>query len=145
VKPYLSGMQRAAILSSAASLVPPNYSTFSHKRHDFQKKKLLNIKCVFLFSLRLLFETVLILRRIQLQIVTNVKTSSCKLFLLDFNQNLVFSIYFRKNIKFYKYPSSGSRVVPCGGQTDMTKIIVAFCNFANAPKIYRLFFMRECL
>jgi hypothetical protein len=37
------------------------------------------------------------------------------------------------NIKFYQNPSSGSRVVPCG-QTDMAKLIVAFSNFANAPK-----------
>jgi hypothetical protein len=32
-------------------------------------------------------------------------------------------------IKFYKNLSSGSRVDPCG-QTDMTKLIVAFRNFA---------------
>ena len=37
------------------------------------------------------------------------------------------------NVTFYKNPSSGSRVVPCG-QTDMTKLIVAFRNVANAPK-----------
>jgi len=37
----------------------------------------------------------------------------------------------------YKNPSSGERVIPCGrtdGQTDMTKITVAFHNFANSPK-----------
>jgi len=39
------------------------------------------------------------------------------------------------DIKFYEDPSSGSRVVPCG-RTDMTKLIVAFCNYTNAPKIY---------
>jgi hypothetical protein len=49
------------------------------------------------------------------------------------------------NIKFRENSSSGSRVVPCGrtdgrtdrqteGQTDITKPIVAFCNFAKAPK-----------
>ena len=44
------------------------------------------------------------------------------------------------NIKFHKNPSSGSRVVPCGGkdgrtdgQTDMTKLIHPFRNFAEAP------------
>jgi hypothetical protein len=37
------------------------------------------------------------------------------------------------NIKFHENPFSGSRVVPCG-QTDMTKLTVAFCNFANAPE-----------
>jgi hypothetical protein len=36
-----------------------------------------------------------------------------------------------KNTKFHKNPSSGSRVVPW--QTDMTKLIVVFCNFVSAP------------
>jgi hypothetical protein len=36
------------------------------------------------------------------------------------------------NIKFHQNPSSGSRVVPCG-RMAMTKLIVAFRNFANAP------------
>ena len=45
------------------------------------------------------------------------------------------------NTKFNQNLSSGSRVVPCGrtereaeGRTDMTKLIVAFRNFANAHK-----------
>ena len=41
------------------------------------------------------------------------------------------------NIKFHENPSSGSRDVPCGrrgGRTDMTKLVVAFRNFANEPK-----------
>jgi hypothetical protein len=37
------------------------------------------------------------------------------------------------NIKFRQNPSSGSQVVPCG-RMDGTKLIVAFRNFANAPK-----------
>ena len=36
------------------------------------------------------------------------------------------------DIKFYENPFSGSRVLTCG-RTDMTKLIVAFLNFANAP------------
>ena len=39
-------MQNAcAIVSSVASLALPYISTLSHKRHDIQKKKILNIKC----------------------------------------------------------------------------------------------------
>jgi len=43
--------------------------------------------------------------------------------------------------KFHENPFSGSQVVPPGRtderkdrRTDMTKLIVAFRNFANAPK-----------
>jgi len=41
------------------------------------------------------------------------------------------------NIKCYENPSSGGWVVPRGstdGQTDMTKLVVAFCSFENKPK-----------
>jgi len=40
------------------------------------------------------------------------------------------------NINFHENPSSGSPVLcgHTGGRTDMTKLIVAFSNFANAPK-----------
>jgi hypothetical protein len=59
------------------------------------------------------------------------------LFLPDFNETLIFEIDFRKiHIKFHENSSSGSRVVPYGrtdGRTDMTKLIVAFRSFANAP------------
>jgi hypothetical protein len=39
------------------------------------------------------------------------------------------------NIKFRENLLSGSRTVTCG-QTDMTKLIVDFRNFTNAPKNY---------
>ena len=41
-------------------------------------------------------------------------------------------------IEFHENTSTESRVVPCGRmdrQTDMTKLLVAFRNFVNAPKI----------
>jgi hypothetical protein len=41
------------------------------------------------------------------------------------------------DVKFYENPSSENEVVPCGQTdrwTDITKVIVAFRNFANAPK-----------
>jgi hypothetical protein len=46
------------------------------------------------------------------------------------------SLYW-SSTKLHEYPSSGSRVVPLGrtdGQSDMTKLIFAFRNLANAPK-----------
>ena len=38
----------------------------------------------------------------------------------------------RTDVKFNQNPSSGGRVVEWG-HTDMTKLIVALHNFANAP------------
>jgi hypothetical protein len=45
-----------------------------------------------------------------------------------------FELIFEKysNVKLHEISSSESRVIPCG-RTDMTKLIVAFRNFANAP------------
>jgi len=49
---------------------------------------------------------------------------------------------FKKKSSNIEYPSNGSRVFPLGqtdrstdGRADMTKLIVAFRNFANAPKM----------
>ena len=57
---------------------------------------------------------------------------------LEFSQQI-----FEKssNVKVHQNPSSGSRVVSRGRtdrRTEMTKLIVAFRNFANAPKDYTL-------
>jgi hypothetical protein len=54
------------------------FDIISLKAWFSEKKKSLNIKCVFRFSLRLIFEKFLILRRNQRDIVINVKTCSCK-------------------------------------------------------------------
>jgi hypothetical protein len=59
------------------------------------------------------------------------------LFSFDFNKTRIFLTDFRKIFKFHENPYSGSRVVPCGrtdGRTGMTKLIIAFRNFANARK-----------
>ena len=57
-------------------------------------------------------------------------------FFSDFNETRIFSTNFYRcsNVKLHENPSSGSQVAPCG-QTDMTKLIVAFRNFSNAPRI----------
>ena len=61
----------------------------------------------------------------------------------------IFEKYSR--IKFHGNPSSRNRVVACGRadgrthrRTDMTKI-VAFRNFANAPKNWKTYFKRRML
>jgi hypothetical protein len=57
---------------------------------------------------------------------------------LEFSQKIFAK---SSNIKFHQDQSSGSRVVACGqkdgrtdGQTDMTKLILTFRNFADATK-----------
>ena len=76
------------ILSSVARLAVPRFSTLSQKRRDFRKKLLLNIKCVFRFSLQLLPETFLILRKIERDLIKTYIVLHVKypVFLSDFNE-----------------------------------------------------------
>jgi len=73
-------------------------STLSHKRHDFrdvseQKKNM------FRFSLQLFFQSLLTVRKVQQDIITNVPAVRVKqpLFLSGFNETWLFSTGFRKN------------------------------------------------
>ena len=90
---------------------------------------------MFWYSLELLSETFLILRRNERDMIKNVYWYSFPILMkLEFSRHI-----FEKssNIQFHENPSSGSRVVLCGPKdrrTDMTKLIVVFRNFANAPK-----------
>jgi len=101
-------------------------------------KKSLNTKCVYWFSLQLLYETFLILKRvvrdmIKMYIDLHVKY---RLLLSDFNEIWMFWADFLKIQNFIKVSPLGA-VVPCGGtdrRTDMTNLRVAFRSFAKAPK-----------
>jgi len=63
-------------LPSVACQALKSFSTLFHKRHDF-REKLLNIKCVLIFSTNL-SETSLTLRRLLRDFIINVYWSSCK-------------------------------------------------------------------
>jgi hypothetical protein len=86
-------------------------------------KTLLNIKCVFWFSVQLLSETFLVIRRIQRDIVINVHRCSCKvpLLLSDFNETSIFSTVVRKNPQisnFMKILSVGAELFHADRRTD---------------------------
>ena len=85
------------------------YSIFPHYliNDTIFGKKLLNTKCVFWFSVHLLSETFLILRRIQRDIIKNVYRLSCKVPVIAAGLwwNLNYLYRFSKkysNIKFYE-------------------------------------------
>ena len=89
-----------------------NGTIFVKKKHVFW----------FWFSIQLLSEIDIILRRIERDVIINIHSSSYEvpLFLSDFDEIWIFSADIRKkssNIKFLEDPFSGSRVVPCG-RTD---------------------------
>jgi hypothetical protein len=107
----------------------------SHKSHDF-RKKLLNIKCVSIFSATLVWNISHSKKNSARQhkcakVFMWSTRFSCRILLtLEFSRQ-IFEKYL--NLEFHENPSSGSRVIPCW-RTDMTELIVAFRNFANAPK-----------
>jgi hypothetical protein len=120
----------------------PLYSIFPHylTNGTIFEKKLLNTKCVFWFSLQLLSETFLILRRIQGDIIVNVYRSARKVpAILVWNFN--FSAHFRKKNpqipNFVKNRPAGAELLHAdrgaGGQADTTKLksrLSKFCERA---------------
>ena len=114
------------------------------------RKEFLNIKWVFRLYVQPLSETFLILRCVKPDGITNVQTSSYNvffLFLLDSNQTWILSTDFSKYTQitnFMKIRPMGAQLLRTDGQiiaegrtdwqADMTKFIVAFCSFENAPK-----------
>jgi len=129
-------MRRAILLSMVCPALL-YFSTLLHKQHDFRKEVIEYKGRVMIFSTTL-SETFLTLRRIQQDIIINVYRSSCKVFLFSWQILIIldsspqiseksFNIKFRRNI------SCVSRFISCR-RTDVTKLIVAFSNFSNAPK-----------
>jgi len=118
------------------------FSALSHKRQDFRKtKKLLNINvcfdCLYNFVWNIFH--------------SKKKCARCDHnSILDFMRSILYSCLvlmklelldrFSKNTKmwnFIKIRTGGAEFFSCGRtdrQADMTKLIVAFCSFTNAPQ-----------
>jgi len=125
-----------AILSSAASPALLYFSILSHKRHDFRKDVNGSKMCVLILSTTFVLLTA---RRIVRDIIKNVYWSPCKVpVILDrVLWNFNFHNRLSKNTQIsnlLKIRPVGAELFHADGQTDMKKLIVAFRNFANAPK-----------
>ena len=84
--------------------------------------KLLNIKCVFWFSIQFVFEIFLILRTHRNSVI-NLNTSSCRVLviLIGFKWNFNFLDIFSKkswNIKFHDIRLAGAELFHADGRTD---------------------------
>jgi hypothetical protein len=116
---------------------------FISQRHHFRKKKNIEHKMCVLISSTNLFKMFLILRKTGRDMIKNVCPSSCTLpvILVRFWWNLNYFDRFSKNTQIQnliKIPPMGAELFHVYGRTDvrteMTQLIVAFRNFANAPK-----------
>jgi hypothetical protein len=129
------------ILTSGTCLAPRYFSNLSQKRHYFRNKIVIEYKmCALLFYTKCIRN------------ISHSKNKWSKIyvwvrlkyptFLYGVNEPWIFLTGFRKLLKFHENPSVVSRVFPCGRtdrQTDMTTVVVAFSNLANAPKTLILF------
>jgi len=110
-------------------------STLSHKRHDFGKGTLLNIKCVFWFSLQLLCETLLILKETEQDISLLVYRLSdfyeTRISWADFRKILKYRIFLWKSVQWetHFFRADGRSFTR---QKDMRKLIDALRKLPNA-------------
>jgi len=114
-------MQCACPLLS--SMACPLYNIFPHDLINgtiFEKKKLLNTKCVFWFPLQVMSVTFFILGRTERD--TFKKSSGLHvqypLFLSDFNETCIFSTVFRKILKYQTSWKSVQWEPSCSMRTD---------------------------
>jgi hypothetical protein len=120
------------VLSLVACPALQHFPTLSHKWYSFRKKKVIEHKYVFWFSLQLLSEIFLILKRIERDMYICLHAKYL-VFLSDFNETWISSTDFREhsNIKFHENPSSGSRVVPCGWTDRCEEANSRFSKFCD--------------
>jgi hypothetical protein len=109
------------------------YNTFTHyfTIGTTFGKTLLNIKCVVWISVQHLYETILILRRNERDVIKNIHWSSCK-------GTWIFSTDFRKILTYQISWKSVQWEPSCSMWTYRQTEIVAFRYFENAPKTMKM-------
>jgi len=106
-------------------------------------KKLLNIKCVLIFSTTLVWN-IYHSTRDSARCYKNVHRSSCQepFIIVRFKRILNFLDIWSK-YQFHENLSVGAELFHVDGQRDMAKLTVVFRKFANAPKMRAThFFLR---
>jgi hypothetical protein len=132
---YVCSLRYSAVLSSVACPSVRCFSTLSHKRHDFLKKNSYltqNVFFDFLYKQRL-SDTFLILSRIQRGLIGNVCWSLCEVS-VTVSKLDSFNIFVKNTqiSNFLQICPLGADWFHVDGQRDITKLIVAFRNSANA-------------
>jgi hypothetical protein len=130
------------ILSSVVCLAPPYFSTLSHKRHDFKKKRYWTKMCVLIFSTTFVCN-------ISHYKKDWVRHLSWMYMALHVKYPLSFSNFYKTSIfstdvrKIPKHQISWKFTLwqpSCSMQTDVMRLIITFHSFANMPS-YVLFSM----
>jgi len=132
------------ILSSVAWLTLQYFSTLPHKRHDFRKTKLFYIKCFdFVWNISHSKKNWARYDQKCTYIGLHVKYP---LFFSDFNETwILMTDFIKKTLKYQISWKSDQWEPSCSMRTDrcdVMKLIVAFRNFANAPKNQLLYGVR---
>jgi hypothetical protein len=127
---------RRIILSSVACLAVQYFSTLSHKRHDFQKNVIEHKMCVLSFSTTFVWNTSHSRKNSARYYhkCTWVFMSSSR-YCCHMLIKLIFSTVSKipEISNFTKIRPVGGEMFREDGRTDMSKLIVAFRTFANAP------------
>jgi hypothetical protein len=137
---FLNGMVTVRYITSLCTSVRTKQTCtkrdglLENSYFGFSKKKLLTVTCVIWFPLQLLSEDFLILRRTERDMIKNVYWHSCKvsIILARFEWNLNFFDLLSKKFKYQIFRKSIQWEPSCSTQTDMTKLLVAFRNFAKS-------------